>query len=128
MPAARSPHVLAIDDEPELRTLYADLLEDAGYVVTLAARPLPIAEVKRLRPDLIVLDLIIDGEPDGWTYLDDLGADLDTRAIPVVLCSAAMSQVEARSAALEQANVDVVLKPFDIDILTETISRRLPED
>src|SRR3712207_7467965 len=44
MSAPRPPHILAIDDEPELRALYADILEAEGYAVTLAGSPPSIAD------------------------------------------------------------------------------------
>ena len=125
MSASRPPHILAIDDEPDLRPLFADILEAEGYVVTLAGRPLPIAEIVRARPDLILLDLVIDRSPIGWAYLDELAVEQRTRDIPVVICSAAASEVGEHVDTLRRLGVDVVLKPFDLEVLLDAISRRL---
>ncbi len=125
MPESGPPHILAIDDEPELRSLYADILDAEGYDVTLAGRPPSIAEVVALRPDLILLDLVIDGAPSGWDYLDALGGDERARAIPVLLCTAAAADVRDRDDDLRQAGIDVVVKPFDLDDFLAAIRRCL---
>jgi DNA-binding response OmpR family regulator len=46
MKAETAPRVLVVEDDPDLRDLYADLLEDAGYDVRAA--PLGLSSARRL--------------------------------------------------------------------------------
>lgn len=128
MPASPPPHILVIDDEPELRTLFADILEAEGYIVTRSERPLPIAEVMRAGPDVILLDLVFDGSPLGWAYLDELAVDERTHEIPVVLCSAADALQREQADEPRRSRVAVVPKPFDLEVLLDAISRCLAAD
>ncbi|MBA3336882.1 MAG: hypothetical protein H0T49_04915 [Chloroflexia bacterium] len=52
-------HVLVIEDDPALRGLYAELLVDESYRVTLWENPgLDLAEIWQIAPDVILLDLV----------------------------------------------------------------------
>jgi CheY-like chemotaxis protein len=64
--------VLVVDDEAEIRELIAQCLAHIGASATLAdnART-AIKEVQRVRPDIILLDLIMP-EQDGFDFLNEL--------------------------------------------------------
>jgi CheY-like chemotaxis protein len=63
------------------------MLADAGYLVVAARAPrAAAAEAKDLRPDAILLDLLMD-ERAGEEILRELKADLATHDIPVVILS-----------------------------------------
>src|SRR2546426_405297 len=60
--AADPPHpmVLVVDDDPELREIYAAYLEDEGFTVARAADGLEaLLQIKRARPASVVLDLLM---------------------------------------------------------------------
>lgn len=79
--------VLVIDDNPALLELVRHELEEAGYKVALAAtgeEGLHIAN--RIRPDVIVLDIIMPGF-DGWDVLKRLRASPAIGSTPVVVAS-----------------------------------------
>ena len=112
----RTPHILAIDDEPDILEVYRDILTDEGYRVTTQLVPATDpADVRALAPDLIVLDLLIGHEDRGTPFLAMLKADSTTRDIPVLVCSVAIHRLRALEAQFASWDCGVVAKPFDID-------------
>ena len=120
------PHVLAINNDPSVLALFRDLLEEEGYLVSLHSYvDRDLAGVKELRPDLIVLDYMWANEDASWSLLQLLRMDRETAAIPIVLCTGAVREVEALSGHLTEMGVRVVLTPFNIDRLVEAIAEAL---
>ncbi len=119
-------HILAGDDSPELLALFRDLLEAEGYRVTLAADAFDLGLIKRVAPDLVVLDHMIgDGAGSGWHLLRDLRRDPATAALPVVVCTGATQRVRDNLAVLDQLGAALVLKPFDIDHFLDAVAEAL---
>jgi CheY-like chemotaxis protein len=117
-------HILATDDDPDIRALLAAVLDDEGYRVSLSSIQ-DVAEVARLTPDLILLDYwdATVGAPSD--FLDRLKAEGTTAAIPVVVLTGARRQADAQAAHFTALGVTVVLKPFAIDDLLTEIGERL---
>jgi CheY-like chemotaxis protein len=79
--------VLVVEDDPFLINAYAMKLEHEGYTVEMANDgQQALASVKEVRPDLIILDLIMP-VMDGFTTLERLKADPGTKDIPVIVAS-----------------------------------------
>ena len=81
--------------------------------------------VKEQRPDLVILDIRIGGEERGWQILQLLTLDPDTLPIPVIVCSAAIDDLQAHQPLLDKYGVRVLPKPFDLDDLLETVAATL---
>jgi CheY-like chemotaxis protein len=118
----RRKHILVINDVPVLLEVFCNLLESEGYRVSLnnfsdfdVAQKL--ADVKRLKPDAVILDFVFGGEPLGWQLLQLMKLDRATARIPVVVCTAAARQVADLQGHLRTMGVAAMLKPFDIDTL-----------
>ena len=80
--------VLFADDDPGMRAIVSINLEAEGFEVTVVEDgDRALQEVERLRPDLIVLDVMMPGQ-DGFTVLQALKARPETATIPVVLLTA----------------------------------------
>ena len=123
-PAGR--HVLVVDDTPAIRDLFQIVLADEGYRVTLAADvPDDLNALRRLAPDLLLLDYSFSGTGAGWRLLNTLKADAELATLPVVLCTAAHEAVRERKDALRAWNVRVVLKPFELDDLVAALADAL---
>jgi CheY-like chemotaxis protein len=120
-------HVMVVNDTPEILALFADLLGEAGYRVSVDRFTVEQADmldrIKADRPDLLILDYMIGAEGQGWQFLQLLKMDRQTRDIPIIVCTAAVRQVEELRPHLDEMGVAVVLKPFDIDHLLEVIGR-----
>ncbi|MBX3038217.1 MAG: GAF domain-containing protein [Anaerolineales bacterium] len=79
--------ILAIDDDMQVISLYERYLHPQGYqVVPLTDASRAVEKVKQLKPFAITLDIMMPGI-EGWTVLDALKSDPDTRHYPVIICS-----------------------------------------
>ena len=118
--------IMVVDDTQEILDLFEDLLTDEGYEVALCATNLPdMAEVERVAPDLIILDLVMGGEETGWQMLQKLRMKRSTARIPVILCTAAIRAAQEMEGYLKTKNVGLILKPFDIDELLAAVEAAL---
>ncbi|MDQ3539209.1 MAG: response regulator transcription factor [Chloroflexota bacterium] len=100
--------VLVVDDERKIRDLVGAYLERDGYRVLHASTGDTAIEVaRRLRPDLVVLDLGLPDVP-GEEVIRMLR---DTSDVPVVMLTARASEGD-RVAGLKLGADDYVTKPF----------------
>ena len=83
-----------------------------------------IEAARRLRPELIIMDLILPCI-DGWETTRRLKADPVTRAIPVIALSSNAS-VEDREQSLAAGCDDFDTKPVDLERLLGKIGALLP--
>lgn len=115
--------IVVVDDDVAFLSLMQELLvTEAGYELLPESRISQGYEhVKRTSPDLVMLDLA-DGTPNaGWDVLELLTRDPETCRIPVLLCTAATDQLHKCRQRTEELNVDVLSKPFDIDVLLQRV-------
>ncbi|PWC64759.1 two-component system, OmpR family, response regulator [Azospirillum oryzae] len=107
----RTPHLLVVDDDREIRSLVAQFLTKHGYRVTGVRDG---AEMMRTldgaRVDLIVLDLMLPGE-DGLSLCRRLRATPQTAQTPVIMLTA-MGEETDRIVGLEMGADDYLAKPF----------------
>lgn len=123
-------HILVINDTREILDAFRALLEDEGYRVSLdnfSALDVgqKLADVKALAPDALILDFMFGDEPIGWQFLQLLKMDRATAGIPIVVCTAAVRQAQEQEAHMRTMGVEVVLKPFDIDVILDALRRAL---
>jgi len=110
------PHnVLVVDDSPENLRMLGQLLEEAGYEVSVATNAMAATERIRLDPvpDLILLDIVMPGM-DGFELLGCLKADPATTSIPVILISG-ITDAEQKVKGFQQGAVDYITKPFQAE-------------
>lgn len=108
--------ILVVDDEPELVTLLAYHMRKAGYYVATAGTGADaIAEARRERPSLIVLDLML---PDmtGYEILSALRGDHRTRTVAILMLTALREDTD-RIKGLSSGADDYLTKPFNPDEL-----------
>jgi CheY-like chemotaxis protein len=116
--------VLIIDDDADIRDLYATYLEEEGFRVELAADGREgLKQAHVLRPDIIVLDLSMP-QIDGWTLCQTLKRTPLTRGIPVIAVTGFVDDKSRERA--QAAGVDVFLsKPCLPEELAHEIQRSL---
>lgn len=112
----QSQTVLVVDDEPALRMVVAEILEDDGYIVIEAADAPEGLRVLQsgVRIDLLITDLQLPGAMNG-RQLADAGRALrpDLR---LLFITGSAETVAVASGQLE-AGMQVLTKPFTIDAL-----------
>jgi DNA-binding response OmpR family regulator len=115
--------VLICEDDSNLRTLVRLALGESYRFFEAPDGPSALALARSIRPDLIVLDLMLPGR-SGFDVLSDLrrGEDADT---PVIVISAWSHSDEA---AVEAGADRFVAKPFDPDDLRDAAVELLEED
>ena len=107
--AEQSPHILVVDDDPEIRDLLSRFLVRSGLRVSVAREWRDMQRVlSAARIDLIVLDLMLPGK-DGLAICRELHG---THAIPIIMLTA-MGEATDRVVGLELGADDYVAKPFD---------------
>jgi len=76
--------ILFIEDEPTMQKTISKFLEKEGYEVKNALDgEIGLETAKRIKPDLILLDLILP-KKDGFEVLKELKKDESTKDIPVI--------------------------------------------
>ncbi|TSK08530.1 MAG: response regulator transcription factor [Geobacter sp.] len=105
------PTVLVIEDERDLAELVAFHLEKEGYSCVIAEDgSLGLAEARRLRPDLILLDLMLPGMMGTEVCRILKGAE-HTAGIPIIMLTAKGEEID-RVVGFEMGADDYVVKPF----------------
>ena len=103
--------ILAIEDDTDLCELLEYNLTRSGYEVkTLHSLEGALETVKAIRPDLLILDVMLpDG--DGFDFCRVLKADPEVRQTPVLFLTARSQEID-RVLGLEIGGDDYVTKPF----------------
>ena len=122
----RTKTVLVVDDDGPIRALCRASLENAGFRVLEAANGhAALASVQAQHPDLILLDIMMPGI-SGWEVTSALLADRSTDEVPIVFISA-RTELADRMRAFELGAQGYLTKPFDPDVLAETVTTVLQQ-
>ena len=119
--------ILVVNDTQEILELFRMLLEEEeGYDVVLSGFPIQqVKDIEHIKPDLIILDLVLGDEKTGMQMLQMLKMQRSTATIPVLVCTAALQIVREQEGYLVSQGVHVVYKPFDIDDLLTNVKQLL---
>jgi two-component system nitrogen regulation response regulator NtrX len=116
-------YILVVDDEPDIRDLVKEILEDEGYVVSTAENAAAAREARRAqRPDLILLDIWMP-DTDGITLLKEW-SEGDQLPCPVIMMSG-HGTVETAVEATRLGAYDFIEKPLSMAKLLLTVERAL---
>jgi len=118
------PILLLIEDTREATIMLTDYLQSAGYQVLSARDALSgIDLAKRVRPDLILMDIQLPGM-DGLEATRRLRSDPDFRTLPVIALTA-LAMPGDRERCLAAGATDYVTKPVSLKKLAATIDEYL---
>jgi diguanylate cyclase (GGDEF)-like protein/PAS domain S-box-containing protein len=111
---------LIVDDDEMLRVLTRAALEAAGFVVEELPDGDNLAEdFRRLRPDVILLDVLMPGL-DGFAACAQLRSDPLGAHVPVLMMTG-LDDVESINHAYEVGATDFVTKPISFDLLSHRL-------
>lgn len=117
------PRILVVDDEPEIRRLVGEILEDEGFQVDMAENASVARELKKTKnPSLILLDIWMP-DTDGITLLKEWVSE-ESPLCPVIMMSGHGS-VEAAVEATRLGAYDFLEKPLSLAKLLLIVERAL---
>jgi CheY-like chemotaxis protein len=119
MASFRGTRVSVIDDSAEFLQLIGDFLADAGCrVEAFQGDDVDLSTLAATRPDLVILDLRLKPggqQLTGWEFLVLIRSHAELLHVPVVICSADLSELQRRQAELAgMARTFVMPKPFEL--------------
>ncbi len=117
--------VVCIEDEPEMIDLVKLILGRKGFeLVGAVGGREGLDTVRRLKPDLVLLDLMMP-DMDGWEVYQQMKADEELKAIPVIVVTAKAQSID-KVLGLHIAKVDdYVTKPFGPQELLQSVNKVL---
>ncbi|MCK4305423.1 MAG: sigma-54-dependent Fis family transcriptional regulator [Candidatus Eisenbacteria sp.] len=120
-----APHILVVDDEPNIRKMLSGLLEDEGYEVT-AARDAEEARanVEAGDVDLMLLDVLLPGI-DGLELLKNLR---DAQCCPPVIMMSGHGSIQTAVEATRLGALDFIEKPIQVERLLLSLENCLCMD
>ncbi len=118
-----NPFILVVDDEPDIRSLLKEILEDEGYEVQTAENASAARQARRSRrPDLILLDIWMP-DVDGITLLKEWTEE-EPLTTPVIMMSG-HGTVETAVEATRLGAYDFIEKPLSLAKLLLTVEHAL---
>ena len=103
-------NILVVDDSPTDLKYLTDLLAKNGYqVVTAQNADEALAKARQLRPDLVLMDVVMPGQ-SGFQATRTLTKDEATKQIPVIICTT-KGQDTDRAWGMKQGARDYIVKP-----------------
>jgi CheY-like chemotaxis protein len=115
--------ILVCEDQDSIRRMIEALVQARGYEVTAVATGAKAIDVALTQPpDVMLLDLMLPGQYDGFEVCRRLRADPATKNIPVVIISA-LDDDESRARAAQAGATAYYTKPFSPIALLKEIDR-----
>src|SRR3954452_4548505 len=105
-------HLIVLDDDPSVGLFVHDALQEDGWTVTVCEdRDTFDCAVSEASPDVVLLDLHLTRQGDGWNVLNELKARRDTARVPVIMCSGDRYTLQDHSTMLDGLAAAVLVKP-----------------
>jgi DNA-binding response OmpR family regulator len=111
--------IVVADDEPFILSALQDTLSEQYNVYTATNGKLAIEEVRNVKPDLIILDIMMP-EMDGLEACKILKREKDTSTIPIILLTA-KGQITDIEKGFKSGADAYVVKPFSPARLIEKV-------
>jgi len=115
--------ILIIDDEEDMLFLMSRLLEKRGFEVAIRSTGNKAVEtVEKEHPDLILLDIKLDGDYDGREICKELKTNAATSKTVVFLCSAHIKMEDKPMGHYEDGFIP---KPINLNEFIEKVNRSI---
>ena len=118
----RNPHILMIDDDPDISRLFGGKLATAGFDIMYAYEGNEGRELaRRFQPDLILLDMRLPGS-DGMVVAERLKSERQPAHIPIIFLTNEDWTQEAQKASKELWVIDYIHKSIDLDEFVKRVT------
>ncbi|MBK7586656.1 MAG: response regulator [Myxococcales bacterium] len=115
--------ILVVEDQDSIRRMIEALIQARGYEVTAVANGAKAIDAFMTQTfDLVLLDLMLPGQYDGFEVCQRLRSDPGTRNVPVVIISA-LDDPDSRRKAADAGASAYYTKPFSPIALLKEIER-----
>ncbi|MFH1618337.1 MAG: response regulator [bacterium] len=119
--------ILIIEDDKNIAESLNSILTAKGYETILAADgSAGIEDAKKLRPALILLDLMLP-RMSGFDVCQVLKSNEETAGIPIMVTTA-LGKMEDVEKAFACGASDYIIKPFDLRHLLEKVDKLIAEE
>lgn len=113
--------ILIIEDESDIRSFVARVLELEGYrVIETGDGSTGMQMLRENQISLVLLDLRLPG-PDGWSILREIKRDPVFSTTPVVVFTAIAESIQRRK-TLRMGACSYLIKPLSSHLLSQTIA------
>ena len=116
--------ILVVDDEENITTLFKLIIEKTGKyeVEAVTSGSTAFAFARQYKPDLILLDIMMP-DMDGGEVASQMKTDEETRDIPIVFVSAAITKEEAKKQNTIQGGYPIIAKPVPTEELLAAVEK-----
>lgn len=112
--------VVIVDDDDDMRELMGMLLRGRYEVTTAADGAAGLAAIRSVRPDLIVLDLLMP-VMHGFEVCRRLRADPELKSTRILIASSKSYQHDVRTAVEETGADGYIVKPFEVSAFIRAV-------
>ncbi len=122
--------IMIIDDDIDLVEAMRIILESAGYeVIDAQEGSKGIEIIKKEKPDLLILDVMMGTQDEGFHVAYQLRSDEETRELPIIMVTAVGTQTGynfdlSRDESFLPVN-EFIEKPVNPHTLIEAVKRNL---
>jgi DNA-binding response OmpR family regulator len=110
--------IAVINDDTAFLELMHELLLEEGYEAHCYKEGVAAYEqVRTLDPAAVILDIRMGSPETGWQVLELFKLDRVLSKKPIIVCSAAVSELQTHAPYLQSKGCMILAKPFDLDDL-----------
>jgi len=128
----KTKNILVVDDDRDLTKSMKAYFEVRGYGVRVAHSGAEgMAEIEREMPDLLLLDIMMDNDADGFNLAYTLKGKEAYRKIPIIILSGFMDHLKDKSGSFEFVMgqdwpaVEEIKKPASLARIGDVVERVL---
>ncbi|UCC64367.1 MAG: response regulator [Anaerolineae bacterium] len=122
------PRILVVDDDPDFVEITRTILEKRGYGVIIATNGAEaLVTMRRERPDLVLLDIMMTTLLDGLSVSEEMQADPELKDLPIIMVSAITATQHAEVFPTDEyVHMNAwISKPVDPEDLLKKVARCL---
>ena len=109
-----SNSILIVDDTPNNIRLLFDVLDNAGFDISVVRNgETAIEKLHHIQPDLILLDVMMPGI-DGFETCRRIKSNVETKDIPIIFMTA-LADTEHKVSGLQIGAIDYITKPIQVE-------------